>query len=110
MKNLVKSAVVMGSVAGAKKVFEALKEIDAERALAVAGLMRRPAAGTRFISGALLATVGAAVGAGAVLLLTRAGGVKTLKEQIARLRSDKPEEKGEHRRRENDRNVAHGVS
>ncbi len=112
MKNIIKSAVVMGAVAGAKRVFEAMKEIDAERALGYAGLMRKPASSSRFVSGAALTVLGAAAGAGAVWLLT--GGGAKVKEQLSRYRKadeeqrDKDEPKA--RKRDNDRNVVHGVS
>lgn len=72
--NLLKTALAMGSAIGLRELTSALRSVNLDSVLGVAGLERRPSALSQLLPVAGLITVSAAVGAGVALLLAPSSG------------------------------------
>ena len=73
MRFLIKSAVALGSIVGARQAAKLLRNIDLDDALGYVGLERRH---NNAVSAVALVALSAAVGAGAALLLAPTSGAE----------------------------------
>jgi hypothetical protein len=71
---LLKTALALGSIFGAREAAKALQHVDVDQVLATIGLERKPRAYERTLPVVGLITLGAAIGAGAALLLAPSSG------------------------------------
>lgn len=72
--NLLKTALTLGSIIGAREAVKGLQHVDFNQVLGAVGLERKPAAIERTLPAVAFVALGAAIGAGTALLLAPSSG------------------------------------
>lgn len=80
--NLLKTALALGSVLGAREAVKGLQHVDLDQVLGTVGLERKSASHGQAMPGIGLIAIGAALGAGAALLLAPSSG-RELRSRIS---------------------------
>jgi hypothetical protein len=98
MNSLIKSAIALGTVVGARRAAETIKGLELEDMLGLVGLARKHSPYERALPTLGLLALGAAVGAGAALIFAPSSGTE-LRQKLSGRLGDAKGKLGEARQR-----------